>query len=471
MASREQFEEFPYDESLPPHLSGAGDGCRRAMLALTALFDGEANEQETRLACAHLEACGQCEVLWQTWTHHRYLMRRLPAAPVPPGLLVRVMTAIRLLSLMPQAGQRLNGVPQHYEPQATKAHDARLLSEVVWVTGTQPFAPRRNRNVRPIKIEAPRELPPLDPLAPMPPSYLHDEILRRTVGAVTSAAAPAPLVDELPYETVVPVTKRRHSRSRQFMPALTPMLAAWLVMLAGRAGMLPTLSAPPAKVPVAESAAKPSAASFAKPAPTTVRNFAKALAKAFVPAVPNSASAETLDRTEESATRVETAVVDVTRPAPVVVYEVPTVTTVKAAPTLEVAVATASAPAVNPTVKKITLPVALTVVHRAPAPRLRPATTAASMEIRMRHAEWGAPSPVLSPPRRLTSFSDDRVATPVASVPATEDVEGESTAETLEHVARLNDDRPDDVGTVLDDFRTAIASNPDEEMENPSLES
>ncbi len=94
MASREYSDETPRKdnlneglESLSLHeLNGLRDECARTALALTALFDGEANVEEALLARTHRDECAQCDFLWQSWHHQNQSLRYL-SAPVPPALL------------------------------------------------------------------------------------------------------------------------------------------------------------------------------------------------------------------------------------------------------------------------------------------------------------------------------------------------------------------------------------------------
>ena len=114
MASREYSDETPRKDKLnqgleslsSQELDSLRDECARTALALTALFDGEANVEEALLARTHRDECAQCDFLWQSWNHQNHSLRHI-SAPVPPALLTRILTAIRLLSAMPQMRARL----------------------------------------------------------------------------------------------------------------------------------------------------------------------------------------------------------------------------------------------------------------------------------------------------------------------------------------------------------------------------
>ena len=73
--------------------------CARLEAYVTALFDGEATPEEASVARAHLSACNDCTFLWKQWGQTRYLLNTTPTPVVPPGLLLRILMACRLLSL------------------------------------------------------------------------------------------------------------------------------------------------------------------------------------------------------------------------------------------------------------------------------------------------------------------------------------------------------------------------------------
>ncbi len=109
---------------------------------LTTHFDGQASADEAARADAHLATCAQCESLWHSWSQSRLLLQRLPSPNAPPFLLARILTICRLASLRSEKAM-----------------------EEGWI------------------IDA-TMLP-----APAPPSFLKEEILRRTVGANDSISA------------------------------------------------------------------------------------------------------------------------------------------------------------------------------------------------------------------------------------------------------------------------------------------
>jgi hypothetical protein len=162
MASWKYFDEMPRkgtNDGFTDGLSsqerdGLLDECARTALALTALFDGEANIEEALLARTHLAECAQCDVLWQSWNGQKQWMSGF-STPVPPGLLTRVLTAIRLMSVLPQTGFRREAHTSHFEPRVGAQHDASLLSEIILISGANPFAPRTSTQRRAPIIEAP----------------------------------------------------------------------------------------------------------------------------------------------------------------------------------------------------------------------------------------------------------------------------------------------------------------------------
>jgi hypothetical protein len=108
---------------------------------LTALFDGEASDNETRAARHHLARCLRCSHTWQQWNQTRYLLRSVPAPSPPVGLLTRVLLACRLSALT-----RLPRNPQSAPPLATSADAwdeiAHLpLGGFTWDDEMTPFAP------------------------------------------------------------------------------------------------------------------------------------------------------------------------------------------------------------------------------------------------------------------------------------------------------------------------------------------
>jgi hypothetical protein len=429
MASMEFFEEGAAREM--SEALGQRDECVRAALALTALFDGEANAADAKLAREHLEACARCATLWQSWSRYRFLLRRLPVPAAPPALLTRILLAVRLMGVARPGVVAPLSLPHEAEPRGVEAHDARLLSEVVWLSGANPFAPRRGTRKSAARIESPRELPPLDPLAPQPPAGLRDEILRRTIGAQAVEIVETP-----------PVGALKARRAWNFSTVLMPALAAWLIFLSNGWQVF-------APVPRAAQSESRTPRVSQSPTKRPAKIAAPRLARALTPRVmPSVVEAEAMPR--ESAAPDE-AVLQI---LPVVEAESegaprPTATAPAAAPAPVAPVSVAPAPQPAP---KPTVPVALSVV------RHRPAITAASVELRPRRAEWNAPQPAMPDTRGVAwaKIADDRVAAPPAPEVAAENANDGAAAEALEHVTRLSDDRPDDVRNVVDEFRTSL---------------
>ena len=73
------------------------EACREWTPFLTALFDGEADEQEALAARRHLLVCERCARAWLDWNQTRHLFLQLAEPPAPPpNLLWRVILACRL---------------------------------------------------------------------------------------------------------------------------------------------------------------------------------------------------------------------------------------------------------------------------------------------------------------------------------------------------------------------------------------
>ena len=71
------------------------DDCKALAPVVMALFDGEANQAEARRARAHLLVCQTCANRWLDWNRSRDLLRGAPVS-TPPLLLWRVLAACRL---------------------------------------------------------------------------------------------------------------------------------------------------------------------------------------------------------------------------------------------------------------------------------------------------------------------------------------------------------------------------------------
>ncbi len=498
MASRESFDETPRKNSLddsffdslsPQERDGLRDECARLALALTALFDDEANVEESLLARTHLDECAQCDGVWQVWNQQNQMLRHLSAPAVPPGLLLRILTAIRLLSLLPQMRARVEAKISHFEPPCGSVSDARLLPEVIFADGANPFAPRRHAPRLSPKIEAPRELPPLDPMAPLPPANLRDDILRRTIGEKSAEVGipekiNVPLVacgksdiDFEPQGRAQDSTQRsiRARRTLRFSSTVVPALAAWLIFLSG-----PSALWAPLLEPGAPSRSEPKAA---------LRNERR-----IVPIAPKAAikSAALVDDNRHSNSVITDGMGDgmsgesktnsqrAIAPEKQAIIEEPVVLMVrnnKANPALPLAASIAPVSLLQPTrvappqtlhpqamsVTPPSVPSIVMLPKVMPEVRRRPATTTADMELRMRHASWSAPTsdgPVLRSSSVPLPGNYVTAPQPVnVGDNAENDTDTETETETLEHVNRLNDARPEDVRNVLDDFRASLLAD------------
>ena len=77
--------------------SGADtEACREWTPFLTALFDGEADEDGALRARRHLLVCERCARAWLDWNQTRSLLINHSAPPPPPSLLWRIRLACRL---------------------------------------------------------------------------------------------------------------------------------------------------------------------------------------------------------------------------------------------------------------------------------------------------------------------------------------------------------------------------------------
>ncbi len=72
------------------------EACREWTPFLTALFDGEADEEGALQARRHLLVCERCARTWLDWNQTRNLLINHSAPPPPPTLLWRVRLACRL---------------------------------------------------------------------------------------------------------------------------------------------------------------------------------------------------------------------------------------------------------------------------------------------------------------------------------------------------------------------------------------
>ena len=86
--------------------NSAPRGCSQVAPQLTALFDGEADDAQTREARAHLLVCPDCSRQWLDWTRYRDTFQSEPAPLVPPTLLWRVLIATRVTAFARPARRR-----------------------------------------------------------------------------------------------------------------------------------------------------------------------------------------------------------------------------------------------------------------------------------------------------------------------------------------------------------------------------
>ena len=523
--------------------------CAQIALALTAFFDGEAGDVEALVARTHLEECARCIGLQSSWTQQRQMLRDI-TVPVPPGLLIRLLTAIRLLSAFPQLGARLGTEATRLEPKSAARRDMQLLSESLLVSGANPFAPRRQPSRRAPKIEAPRELPPLDPLTPLPPANLRDEILRRTVGSADAAKKgrthskanalsetcsfpiTAPVIEgineqaEAQIMALEPQVIRKPGalqaklqsklRFANYSTALVPALAAWLMLLSGQGGLwapntteapssenvpaLTTSSGKWNKVAAKQDIAKQDVATqsaatldaeqvLEKDSPAPGEQAAATIVAKNHPAgttgvstaadaalhieqAPKNALAQKqsgavevnqlsmMENLKESASAtVAQAPMATVKALQVPVSRVVAPTTMQPSGKLSIRRALITAPSLSKSHSEaaVSLPKVTAVAHNGEAAE-------DESGLRTRRASWSAPVSSLPATRRVNWAVAD---TPVAAQPDGENIEAD--AETLEHINRLNDDRPEDVRHVLDEYRASLLANAEEELPSSDL--
>ena len=490
-ASLEASPDASNDGLSPQERKGLREECARTAVALTALFDGEANGEEGLLARTHLGECLHCDDLLESWQQQNQMLRSL-SAPVPPGLLTRVLTAIRLLSALPQMRARLEAKTTRFEPQSGPISDARLLPEVVFVSGANPFAPRRTTQGFAPKIEAPRELPPLDPMSPLPPANLRDEILRRTTGVASGQiiSATQHLVSATDFEAPITAHSRRRShRSLRFSVTIVPALAAWLIFLSGPSGLWSPLLE--SRAPQSQVATPLKHVSLApRKSPNLVAETAANAGEPIEQAIKRAAPAKQSIAIEKPVVAMpensEADLVENTAPAPLALAPLasaPQITlsapqiesqsapqklpALAAPPVATVTVSTTKAPAVQAPAAIIAMlpkskPSMETTAKSASIARYRPATTTAEMELRTRRASWNASSSVLPVARPLSRALGGNHVTAPQPNGIGDNADNDVDAETLEHVNRLNDARPEDVRNVLDDYRASLlAENAD----------
>ncbi len=432
------------------HSDDAQRECARAALALTALFDSEANPDDSRLAQSHLEGCAQCAWLWQSWTGSRYLLRRLPVPEVPPALLMRVLLAVRLMSFS-KRGVGASALPtMNFEPQAIEARDARLLAETLLFSGANPFAPRRLRKRRP-PAEHLFDLPPLDASLPQPPADLHALILNRTVGSAPLVETPVAVT---PVEQFEIAAKSAHGPkwavSKSLNAILLPVAAAWLFALAWSPQLAETVNptSPLAETPVLTSPDRSETRLARQPvSPRVARkiNREPAFVISEVMATGPRSASDGPDFVSPSLRR-ENAPVMETSTSEAALIQPDGVQNAEFTPV----------PAASPIVKP--LPKIAKAAHFVPAISVAPVAW------RERRATWSAPDvPTLD--KRATKWQAvPRNAMPPAALAEErdEDDAAPDAAEIFDHAARLTDSRPDDVRDVMDDFHSSLLASTDE---------
>lgn len=102
---------------------------------LTALFDGEADENAAKCARVHLLICQRCAHQWLAWNQTRHLIQTQPVAAPPAQHLGRVLMACRLNS------QSRRVVSRNWFPKVrTQAAPADLAEAILAQTTRAPIA-------------------------------------------------------------------------------------------------------------------------------------------------------------------------------------------------------------------------------------------------------------------------------------------------------------------------------------------
>jgi len=169
--------------------------CNDVAPFLTALFDGEVDEEDARQARAHLLACERCARLWLDWNQTRSLLRNESVVAPPPTLMWRVLMAVRLSSQVKAATQKRN---------------SERVENFVPVEAVAPV-----RLTHPEHVEAPRDL--------------SARILSQTVGCEGHSHKRAPLPASHPALSAGGAHAWRRYSTAFALPvaALTLMLVSW----------------------------------------------------------------------------------------------------------------------------------------------------------------------------------------------------------------------------------------------------
>lgn len=140
----------------PP--SENNDDCRVLAPFVMTLFDGEADEIEARRARAHLLVCQNCARRWLDWNRSRDLLQSAPVPAPPPHLLWRVLMACRLANAPQRANAQRANAPQRVESQRAHSNGALPggLSAQILARTTRSGSP-----AAPAPAPAPRRVPPL----------------------------------------------------------------------------------------------------------------------------------------------------------------------------------------------------------------------------------------------------------------------------------------------------------------------
>jgi hypothetical protein len=122
--------------------------CDDVASLLTALFDGEATEEEARRARLHLLACQRCADVFANWNQTRQILRS-EVVPAPPSTLMwRILAACRVAGYArkPEAAPKPARTADPLSPIPPSLLKESILASTVGASRKQPEVPRWRRN-------------------------------------------------------------------------------------------------------------------------------------------------------------------------------------------------------------------------------------------------------------------------------------------------------------------------------------
>ncbi len=134
--------------------------CRTLAPFVMTLFDGEADELESRRARAHLLVCQSCAMRWLDWNRSRDLLQSAPVPAPPPQLLWRVLMACRLANASKRGSARQNHAENETEVGPSGDFTAQILARTTRQAPANRQAPAKKSAQVPgfVNYFAPRRL-------------------------------------------------------------------------------------------------------------------------------------------------------------------------------------------------------------------------------------------------------------------------------------------------------------------------